>query len=166
MAAPEPDEYHPLDEKRSLEALLDQQRDAVLRKVRGVPEQDARRAPTASALTLLGLLKHCAVWEQRWFQGVMAGRPLDDGWPERRDPGADFRLDDSDTVGVWVLRYQQAIEESRRTTADHDLDTRCARPDVADCNLRYLLHHLIEETARHAGHADILRESIDGSTGM
>jgi hypothetical protein len=104
-------EFASASERDALAGFLDRQRDALVRKVRGVGDTDARRAPTASSLSLLGLLKHSAVWEERWFQGVVAGRPLADGWPER---------------------------ESR----------------VPD-----------EETGRHAGHADIIRETLDGSRG-
>jgi len=69
------------NERVALAGFLDQQRDALVRRVRGVSDADARRAPTASSLSLLGLLKHSAVWEDRWFQGIVAGRPLPDGWP-------------------------------------------------------------------------------------
>jgi Protein of unknown function (DUF664) len=109
------------NERDALTGFLDRQRDALVRKVRGVSDADARRAPTASSLSLLGLLKHAAVWEDRWFQGIVAGRSLPDGWPERKSPipDEDFLVDDGDTV----------------------------------------------ETARHAGHADLIRETLDGSRG-
>lgn len=161
-------EFSTSSERDALTGFLDQQRNALVRKIRGVSDADARRAPTASSLSLLSLLKHSAVWEGRWFQGIVAGRPLPDGWPERRSPipDEDFIVDDQDTVEQWVTRYEEAAETSRQIVDAMELDRSCARTDVIDCNLRWVLLHLIEETARHAGHADIIRETIDGSRGM
>ena len=91
------DEFRPDSERDALAAVLDVQRNALVRKVEGLSEVDARRVPTASALSLLSLLsllKHSANWEERWFQGVVAGQPLADGWPEQESdiPDADFLL--------------------------------------------------------------------------
>jgi hypothetical protein len=162
------EKFSTLNERDALGGFLDQQRDALVRKVRGVTEADARRTPTASSLSLLGLLKHSAVWEDRWFQGVVAGRSLPDGWPEQESaiPDEDFLVEDRDTVEQWVARYDDAAARSRQVAARTELDDRCARTDLVDCNLRWVLLHLIEETARHAGHADIIRETLDGSRGM
>jgi hypothetical protein len=161
-------EFSTSNERDALAGFLDRQRDALVRKVQGVSDVDARRTPTASSLSLLSLVKHSAVWEARWFQGVVAGRPLPDGWPEQESPipDEDFLLDDGDTVEQWVARYEEAAETSRQIVAAMDLDQSCARTDVIDCNLRFVLLHLIEETARHAGHADLMRETLDGSRGM
>jgi hypothetical protein len=155
-------------EGEALSGFLDQQRSALVRKVQGVSDADARRAPTASSLSLLGLLKHSTIWEQRWFQGVVAGGSLADGWPERRQsvPGADFLVGHEDTVDQCIAQYQEAVQMSRSITAARDLDAACARADLVDQNLRWVLLHLIEETARHAGHADIIRETLDGSRGL
>lgn len=156
------------DERDALNGFLDQQRDALIRKIRGVDDIDARRTPTVSSMSLLGLLKHSTVWEQRWFQGVVAGRPLADGWPERESeiPDEDFLVPDGDTVELWLSRYEAAAETSRQIVAAMALDDACARSDIIDCNLRWVVLHLIEETARHAGHADIIREALDGSRGL
>jgi hypothetical protein len=162
-----PDEFSITNERDALALFLDRQRGALIRKVRGVSDADARRPPTASSLSLLGLLKHSAVWEARWFQGIVAGRTLPDGWPEHKSPvpGEDFLVGEEDTVEQWVARYEQAAETSRQIAAARDLDDTCARPDVAEGNLRCVLLHMIEETARHAGHADLIRETLDGSRG-
>jgi len=162
------DEFRPDSERDALVAFLDVQRNALVRKVEGLSEVDARRVPTASALSLLSLLKHSAIWEERWFQGVVAGQPLADGWPEQESdiPDAEFLLGDEDTVDQWLIRYGDASELSRGIVASRELNTVCARADVLDCNVRWVILHLIEETARHAGHADILRETLDGSRGM
>jgi hypothetical protein len=155
------------NERDALAMFLDWQRDALVRKVQGVGDADARRTPTVSSLSLLGLVKHSAVWEDRWFQGIVAGRPLPDGWPEHKSPipEEDFLIDDRDTVEQWVVRYEQAARRSRQIAAATELDHACARTDIVDCNLRFVLLHMIEETARHAGHADLIRETLDGSRG-
>ena len=161
-------EFSIASERESLSGFLDLQRAALVRKVQDVSEIDARRAPTASSLTLLGLLKHAASWERRWVQVVFAGLRLPDEWPEQQaNPGRDdFLLDDRDTVDGSLRRYQHEVSLSREIAASNDLSAPCAHPKFADLNLRWVLLHLIEETARHAGHADIIRESLDGSRGL
>jgi uncharacterized protein DUF664 len=155
-------------ERDALAGFLDRQRDALIRKVDGVGDADARRTPTASSLSLLGLLKHSTVWEQRWFHVVVGGRAAADGWPEHRSPipDEDLAVDEHDTVGHWVARYREAAGTSREIVAATALDQPCARPDVYDGRVRGVVLHMIEETARHAGHADIIRETIDGSRGL
>ena len=95
-------------------------------------------------------------------------RELPDGWPEvlpePRDK--DMRVDEGDTVERWLAAYREQIEESRAVVASRDLDSPCARDDIIECNLRYVMFHMIAETARHAGHADIIRETLDGATGI
>jgi hypothetical protein len=155
-------------ERDALGGFLDKQRAALLRKVEGVSDEDARRTPTASALSLLGLLKHSALWERRWFQIVVAGRNFPGEWPEPGAPDTDiedFRVDEQDTVKHWLAYFEEQAAVSREITAALDLDAPCAWPDLAHRNLRWVLLHMIEETARHAGHADIIRETLDGSRG-
>ena len=98
----------------------------------------------------------------------MAGHELPDRWPEvlpePRD--LDMMVDESDTVERWIASYREQIEQSRAVVASLRLDSRCARDDIIDCNVRYVMFHMIQETARHAGHADIIRETLDGSTGI
>lgn len=161
-------EFSTSNEREALAGFLDKQRDTLVRKVRGVSDADARRSPTISSMSLLGLLKHSAVWEGRWFQGIVAGRALPDGWPERKSPvpDEDFFVDDGDTIEQWVAQYQEAAKTSRQIVSGRELDQTCARTDIIDCNLRLVVLHMIEETARHAGHADIIRETLDGSRGM
>ncbi len=158
----------PRSEHGALENFLDAQRIGLIRKVEGVSDERARQAPTASSLSLLGLIKHAATWEQRWFQVIMAGRQSPDGWPEvMAEPhDAELIVGDSDTVAHWIAVYREHIEVSNAIAASMDLDAPCARTDLIDCNLRYVLFHMIEETARHAGHADIIRETLDGSRGI
>ncbi len=158
----------PTSEYGALVNFLDAQRIGLIRKVEGVSDELARRAPTASSLSLLGLIKHAVLWEERWFQVIVAGLESCDGWPEvvpePRD--AEFIVRDSDTVIHWIAVYREHIEASNTIVAAMDLDAPCARTDLIECNLRYVMFHMIEETARHAGHADIIRETLDGSRGI
>ncbi len=156
-------------ERDALGAFLDRQRSALLRKVEGVSDADARRTPTASSLSLLGLLKHSALWERRWFQIIFAGRVFPGEWPEESVPGwdeEDFRVDERDTVRQWAAYFEEQAAVSREIAAAAELDDCCAWPKQSHRTLRWVLLHLIEETARHAGHADIIRETLDGSRGV
>jgi hypothetical protein len=161
-----PTDFSIANERDALNAFLDRQRNALIKKARGVSDADARQAPTASSLSLLSLLKHSTAWEARWFQGVVAGRALPDGWPAREIEDEEFLLDDTDTVDDWIRRYEEAVEISCEIVASMELDDMCARSDIVESNVRCVLLHLIEETARHAGHADIIRETLDGSRGL
>lgn len=155
-------------ERAALASFLDAQRDQLIRKIEGLDDETARRTPTASSLSLLGLIKHAATWERRWFQVIMEGRVFPGEWPTVSDDprDADLIVDETDTVEHWVAYYREQIERSRVVAASLELDDPCAQPDIIDCNVRYVLYHMIEETARHAGHADIIRETLDGSRGM
>lgn len=158
--------YTPASEREALESHLDIERNALIGKVEGLDDATARMAPTASSLSLLALIKHCAAWERRWFQVAVAGREFPDEWPAVEEPeDATVTVDESDTVEHWVAYYREQIEQSRAIAASLDLDSPCARTDLIDCNVRYVLFHMIIETARHAGHADIIRETLDGSKG-
>lgn len=125
--------------------------------------------PTVSSLSLMGLLKHSALWERRWFQVIVAGRTLPGEWPEAEVQDwqdEDFRVDEQDTVKRWTAFFEEQVAISREIVAGLALEAPCSRSDLVDRNLRWVLLHMIEETARHAGHADIIRESIDGGTGI
>jgi hypothetical protein len=160
------DSFSTATERDALQSYLNEMREALIRKVDGLSEQDARRASTVSSLSLLAILKHSAVWERRWFQVVFAGRPDADGWPAvRGEPDGTFALGDDDTVASVLADYRAQIAASRDILAAGDLEARCTLSDLVDKNLRWVAMHMIQETARHAGHADIIREAIDGSRG-
>jgi len=162
--AASPSKPAPASEREALSSFLDRQRDILVRKIEDLTDQDARTAPTVSSLSLLGILKHCALWERRWFQVIFAGRSFPGDWPEVRSPlREDFTVGENDTVRHWLGFYREQVEESRNVVAAADLDAPCTMEP--DRNLRWVLLHHIEEVARHAGHADIIREAIDGSTG-
>ena len=154
-------------ERQALCGFLDQQRDALIRKIEGLSDEDARRAATVSSMSMLSLLKHAATWERRWFQVIAAGRVLPGEWPgEDEERDSTFDVADEDTVASVVAHYREQIAISRELVAGSDLGARVARTDLIDQNLRYVVIHMIEETARHAGHADIIRETIDGRRGL
>jgi hypothetical protein len=157
----------PEDERTGLCEFLDMQREALIDRLKGLAEEDARRTPTVSSLSLLSLVKHSAIWERRWFQVIFAGRSFPDEWPETQSEQMDptFQLTTEDTVESVVGYYREQIGVSQEIVGSSDLDTPCAWPDLAHRNLRWVALHMIEETARHAGHADIIRETIDGSRG-
>jgi uncharacterized damage-inducible protein DinB len=163
-------EFTTTTEREALCGFLDRQRAALAGKVQGVDDVSARQSPTASSLSLLGLLKHCTLWERRWFQNIVAGRGFPGEFPELQVTedemdAEDFRVDERDTAEHWLASYNEQAAVSRQITAERDLDTPCAWPPLAHRNLRWVLLHMIEETARHAGHADIIRETLDGTRG-
>jgi uncharacterized damage-inducible protein DinB len=147
--------------------FLDWQRDALIKRVDGLSEEQARMRPTVSALSLLSIIKHSAIWERRWFQVIVAGRSFSGEWPECADEGVDatFQLADDDSIETVVADYRAQIAEANEILMTADLEAPCAFAPLSDRSVRWVAMHLIEETARHAGHADIIRESIDGTAG-
>ena len=152
------------DERSGLLVFLDQQRQALSTSLRGLTEFQARQIPSASTLSLATLLFHVIRVERRWVEVVIAGRPVPDIWP-LPDPAADFRLPPDLRVPDLLAAYAAAAAETDRVVAGvADLGQPCADEESAHLSVRWVLLHLIEETARHAGHADIIRESIDGAS--
>ena len=147
--------------------FLDMQHEAD-REARWSLRRSRRTAATASSLSLLSLVKHSAIWERRWFQAVVAGREFPGEWPDVHDTDDDatFRLADGDTVETVIADYREQIAASQKIVASLDLDAPSAWPHMAHQNVRWVALHMIEETARHAGHADIIRETIDGRRGQ
>lgn len=148
----------------TLTQLLDFLRATVALKATGVSDDQAAAHPVpASELTVSGVVKHLTGTERFWFSVDFAG--LDVPWPwTDDDPHGNFRLAETDTVAGLVAEYAAECERSRQAIAGHHLDT-VARSEGMDFTLRYALAHMIEETARHCGHLDLLRESIDGAAG-
>jgi uncharacterized damage-inducible protein DinB len=151
------------DERDALLAFLAEQRDGVANALRGLTDEQAASMPSASELSLGSLVKHLTACERRWVVVSVAGRVDPDLWPVK-DWGAEFQLTPEDTVESLLADYAEVARETEQIVAGvPDLGA----PAVADPNfqrsIRWVLFHLIEETARHAGHADIIRESIDGA---
>ena len=147
--------------------FLDWQREALIKKVDGLSELQARMRPTVSALSLLSIIKHSATWERRWFQVIVAGRSLPGQWPELEDVGVDatFRLDETDSIETVIAEYREQIAAANQILSMSDLEAPCAFAGSSHRSVRWVAMHVIEETARHAGHADIIRETLDGVTG-
>jgi hypothetical protein len=145
-------------EKETYLAFLGYLRQSVVRKLAGVSEEDARRRLVASDTTLLGVVNHLVFVEVYWSQRRLAGA-------EVVLHGDGFELEPTDTVESVCHRYEEA---GRRTdelvAASADLDQVLIRGRHG-LTLRWMLAHLLEETARHAGHLDIVREIVDGSAG-
>jgi len=151
-------------EKELLEAFLDFQRDTLLWKVAGLTDAQLTQEKTPSGMTLLGLVKHMAYVERNWFQIRFMGRPLSVPW-RSGDPGADFRIEPHETGAGIIAFYRAEIAESKGIVAAAPSTETMALSPERPHSLRRILVHMIEETARHNGHADILRELTDGQTG-
>ncbi len=146
------------DERTTLLEFLRYLRESVVRKVDGVSEADARRRFVDSDTTLLWLLKHLRRAESIWMEQRFAGLDV-------TLPPAEVGPDDTVAAAVEAYRQGWAISDAIAEQAP-DLDVMTANTgSESPVSLRWVLAHLVEETARHAGHADILRELIDGSTG-
>lgn len=151
----------------TLPAFMDYQRASVFVKVRGLDKEAATRRLVASDTTILGVVKHLAYVEAWWFQDIFSGREVAYPWTDE-DPDADFRIEEDDTVESVMELYTTMTNESRAITSAAGLDDISARVHPrrkTAFSLRWILLHMIEETARHLGHMDILREQIDGATG-
>ncbi len=141
-----------------MHALLQYQRDSLVRKVHGVDEDAARRQLVPTGTTLLWLMKHMACAEVLWVVQRFAGDDV---------AGIDDTVEAGDTLAAAIDVYRATwVRVDAVLAAAASLDEVCRRVgEEAPVNLRWVLMHLLEETARHAGHADILRELVDGVTG-
>jgi hypothetical protein len=166
----DPDPTTP-SERDALGQYLDYQRETILLKTDGlIKEQLAAKIPT-SDLTLAGILYHLALVEESWFEEDFLGLPPREDWRGvdwKADPNYEFRTA-LDKEPQWLrARYRDACDRARQVIARADsLDavSDSARVGGKPFTLRWVMLHLIEETARHAGHADLLREAVDGTVG-
>jgi uncharacterized damage-inducible protein DinB len=152
-------------EREVLAAFLEDQRELIVHKVRGLATADATRPLVPSATTLAGLVKHLAGVERNWFQRKLAGRSEAEIGANASGDASTWVIGPGDTLEALVSDYRAACAESRRTAERYDLDHRVPEPRRGEVTLRWIYLHMIRETARHAGHADILREQTDGFTG-
>jgi uncharacterized damage-inducible protein DinB len=149
------------DEREALLTFLGQQRNALRAAVHGLTDEQARVTPAASGLCLGGLVKHVARVERRWTVAGIAGEPLPGLWPIADWP-SDFRMDAGETLSGLLEFYAETASRTQQIVSEvEDLSRPLALDD--ERSVRWALFHLIQETGRHAGHADILRESLDGS---
>ncbi len=131
-------------------------RAAVLRKLDGLTDEQARTRPDGKLISLLGIVNHLTHVEWRWIDGDILGEEV------HRDE-AEFTPGPELTVASATAAYHERAAATDAIIATYPLDTPCRRYEGAD--LRWVVIHLIEETARHAGHADATRELLDGTTG-
>jgi hypothetical protein len=155
--------------KANLYNYLRHEREAVLAKLDGLSEYDVRRPLTVTGTNLLGLVKHLATWEARYL-GEVFGRPFPEPLPPWDDEAAelaDLWASEDESRADIVDRYRRVWAHSDATVDTLTLDTtgRVARWNDAQVPLFNILVHLLAETSRHAGHADILREELDGAVG-
>jgi uncharacterized damage-inducible protein DinB len=160
------------DERTQLTQFLDYHRATLLMKVDGLDQAQMGATTAASDLTLAGLLKHLSLVEDDWFRVVLHGEEPSSPWDGidwDADPNWEFRTAVDDAPADLIALYEETCERSRRAVAAigslDDLAARPSRRNGQRFNLRWILLHMIEETARHNGHADLLREAIDGATG-
>lgn len=159
-------DLQPEDERTALKQRLDQYRAIAAAALVDTPWQEATsRLLPATDMTIAGIIKHLAWAEDHWFQGRLLGTTMPKPWdaPGNDDPDRSMRLAPEDTVGVISQLYSSACERSRAAmTRCETLSRPAAVPSFGrgPVNLRWILVHMIDETARHAGHLDLLRDAI------
>ncbi|MFE4635818.1 DinB family protein [Streptomyces sp. NPDC056773] len=154
------------DERATLTSVLQWQRDTLMMKCAGLSdEQLRRRAVAPSGLSLLGLVRHLAEVERGWFINLVGGGDVR-GYFGQNEAGEwrEFHVDDADVAGSFKLWEDTCARSRAIVEAAESLDVTNSYEGQA-YSLHYVLAHMIEEYARHNGHADLLREAIDGSTG-
>lgn len=152
------------EERAMLVAFLQRQRAAMLFRLEGLDQSQAAQSMVPSGTSLLGTVKHLAWVERWWFSDFIGGQPQEYPWTEE-DPDADFSVEETDSIESISQLYVDAIADSNAVIdAAADLEVVGTKGKTPK-SLRWVLIHMIEETARHAGHADIVREMIDGVAG-
>lgn len=153
-------------EKPSLVASLQRHREAVLWKLEGLDDEQLRRRVVGSDMTLLGTVKHLASTEYSWFCSTF-DRPSDEIPSEvlDEDPQADWRIHPWETTEGVLSYYERARAAADEAIRELKVTERGTSWNGNRVTMRWVLIHMIEETARHAGHADLVRELVDGRTG-
>ena len=154
------------EEKESLQVALQRHRDVLVWKVQGLDDEQLRRKLVPSGTTLLGLIKHMAAVEYGWFLETF-DRPVDDEFAldSNDDTEADLRIEPTDTTQGVLEFYARACAAADDVINELPLDAAGKAWWGEPVSMRWVLIHMVEETARHAGHMDILRELIDGEIG-
>ncbi|MEU6477127.1 DinB family protein [Streptomyces sp. NPDC047017] len=157
------------DERAMLEGWLDYHRQTLAWKCEGLTDAQLRTASVQpSELTLMGLVRHMAEVERIWFRQVLAGEDAGPLYFSDEDPDGEFHLTEADTWAEAYATWRAEIETGRRNTAGLGLDDLSKGLDKSGeepFSLRWIYTHMIEEYARHNGHADLVRERVDGATG-
>jgi hypothetical protein len=156
------------DERTMLCDYLDYFRTVFLRKVEDLDDAGARVRVPPSELDLLGMTRHLADVERWWFRAVFAAEVSGGNYDSEDDPDLDWHHAPGDTLADALDTWHREVDRARRiAAAAAGLDTVATRPAGArgEVSLRWILVHMIEEYARHCGHADLIREAVDGVTG-
>jgi uncharacterized damage-inducible protein DinB len=157
------------DERAMLEGWLDYHRRTLAQKCEGLSDAQLRTASVPpSELSLMGLVRHMAEVERHWFRRVLAGKDAAPLYYGDEDPDGEFHPAEADTWQEAYTAWQGEIDVARRTAAGFglgDLSHGRSRSTGEPYSLRWIHTHMIEEYARHNGHADLLRERVDGATG-
>jgi len=160
------------DEKTLLLAFVAQQRDGIRNAAFGLTDEQARLTPTAGDLSIGGLVKHVTAMERQWIAMALQAAPDEAQDEQEADYFDGFRLLESETLAGALAALDAAGAATEAAVAELDLDAPVPVPqgvpwfpaDLDAWSVRWVLLHLVEELGRHAGHADIVRESIDGAT--
>ncbi|MFF3545624.1 DinB family protein [Streptomyces platensis] len=153
-------------EREMLQGWLDFHRDTLLAKCTGLTaDQLTQASSTPSTLTLLGLVRHMTDVERSWFRKRFIGERIDNHYFTEDQPDADFDVLDPAAAEAHFAAFRTEIEACDKAVADRGLDETFSPRPGRTLNLRWIYVHMIEEYARHNGHADLLRERIDGATG-
>ena len=159
---------HAADERVMLAAMLEWYRDGVLSKVEDMRQSEATTSPLRSGTTPAGLVKHLALVEDSWFTHRLAGQPEPEPWasaPFEDDSDWEFHSANTEPLKHSVALYREACNRSRAVAAQHGLGDTAVDQRGREFSLRFVYLHMVEETARHLGHLDVLRELADGATG-
>ncbi|MDP2293349.1 MAG: DinB family protein [Actinomycetota bacterium] len=169
--APDPELLPAGDEAALLHSFLDYYRTILLRKAEGLTDAQARLVLPPSDLTVLGLVRHMAEVERGWFRRRFMAHDAPFLFCTDDDPDRDFHVTDADSLADALVALRAEIDFARESTRSAAMDTLAAAVPPTQRiagwqpNLRWILIHMIEEYARHCGHADLLREAADGATG-
>ncbi|MCU1457758.1 MAG: hypothetical protein JWL73_1850 [Actinomycetia bacterium] len=155
------------DERAMLIGFLEYHRATLASKCMGLTDAQLRaRAVEPSNLSLLGLVRHLAEVERGWFRAGLDHEDVADLWVSPDDPDADFdRVDTADVAEAFAAWDEEYLRARAIVDATDSLDTTFEHPRLGQVSLRWVLLHMVEEYSRHNGHADLLRERLDGSTG-
>jgi hypothetical protein len=153
-------------ERETLEGALDWYRAVIEHKVDDLGLDEAKRIMTPTGLSLLGVIRHLGWVERGWFQETFAGEEVG-SIDSEEDNSAEFALDPYDTIDSVIGFYRYEVERSKQIAEVSSLDDLSIKTTRFGerVSLRWILVHMLEETARHAGHMDVVRETIDGRTG-
>jgi uncharacterized damage-inducible protein DinB len=154
------------DERSTLLAFLEWQRGTLARKCADLePDQLRMRSAEPSTLSLLGLVRHMADVERGWFRRTLAGEDITDRFSTEDDPDGDFDNVETADVDEAFASWREECELADEIISRRALDATGRHRTGREVSMRWILNHMIEEYSRHNGHADLLRERIDGATG-